>query len=67
MLSTRNQLLAQVKSVKTGDVVSEVVMEIGGQDLCAIITTKSVQDLALTAGNQVRALVKATSVGVEKP
>jgi molybdate transport system regulatory protein len=36
----------------------------GGQDLTAVITLEAVQDLALTAGTAVRALVKSTEVSL---
>jgi len=66
MLSTRNQLKAMVKTVKTTDVVSEVVLDVGGQEMCAVITTGSVQKMDLKAGDEVAALVKATSVMLMK-
>lgn len=66
MLSTRNQPKAKIKALKTGDVVSELLMDIAGQEVCAIITTGSVQKMDLKAGDEVMALVKATSVSVMK-
>lgn len=64
MLSTRNQLKSRIKAVNTGDVVSELVLDLGGQEICAIITTGSVQKMDLKVGDEVVALVKATSVGI---
>lgn len=66
MLSTRNQLKSTVKAIKTGDVVSEVVVDVGGQEICAVITTGSVQTMGLKVGDEVAALIKATSVMLQK-
>jgi molybdate transport system regulatory protein len=58
--SARNQFLGRVKSVKTGAVNAEVIMDIGGGDeLAAIITNDSVEHLALKPGMEAYALVKA--------
>ncbi|ACV64165.1 TOBE domain protein [Desulfofarcimen acetoxidans DSM 771] len=65
-LSVRNQLKAKVKNVKSNDVSSEVVLDVGGQEMCAVITTGSVKRLGLKVGDDVFALVKATSVMIMK-
>jgi molybdopterin-binding protein len=65
-LSVRNQLKAKVKNVKSNDVSSEVVLDVGGQEMCAVITTGSVKRLELKVGDDVFALVKATSVMIMK-
>ncbi len=58
--SARNQFLGQVKSVKTGAVNAEVILDIGGGDqLAAIITNDSVEHLDLKPGMEAYALVKA--------
>ena len=40
-LSTRNQLRGMVTSVKLGTIMSEVVVDIGGQEIVAAITRGS--------------------------
>jgi molybdate transport system regulatory protein len=58
--SARNELAGKVKSVTLGAVDAEVVLDIGGGDeLVAIITTASVENLALQPGGTAYALVKA--------
>jgi molybdate transport system regulatory protein len=58
--SARNQFLGKVKSVKTGAVNAEVILDIGGGNmLAAIITNDSVEHLALKPGMETYALVKA--------
>jgi molybdopterin-binding protein len=61
-LSARNQLKGTVKSVKLGAIMSEVVVEIGGQEIVAAITRGSVERLALQEGMEAIAVVKATDV-----
>jgi molybdopterin-binding protein len=61
-LSARNQLKGTVKSVNLGAIMSEVVVEIGGQEIVAAITRGSVERLALQEGTEVTAVIKATDV-----
>jgi molybdate transport system regulatory protein len=61
--SARNQFLGRVKSVKSGAVNAEVIVDIGGGDaLVAVVTNESVEHLKLEVGSEVYALVKATWV-----
>ncbi len=43
MLSARNQLPAVVKSVKLGNVMAEVVMEVAGVEIVSAITRGSAE------------------------
>jgi len=65
-LSTRNQLKGTVKSVRTGTIMGEVVVDVGGQDVVAAITRSSVEDLGIAEGDAVTVLVKATEVMIGK-
>ncbi|HAU32203.1 MAG: TOBE domain protein [Desulfotomaculum sp. 46_296] len=65
-LSARNQLKARVKEITSNDVTSEVVLDIGGQEMCSVITTGSLQRLGLKVGDDVSAIIKATSVMIMK-
>ena len=58
--SIRNQLPGTVKSIVSDKVLVET--EIG--EIAAIITTRSVEEMKLKAGNKVFALVKATNVSI---
>jgi molybdopterin-binding protein len=50
-----------------GPVTVEVVIELsGGQEVAAVITKKSAQELNLQEGSEVFAIIKATSVMVGK-
>ena len=66
MLSARNQLPGTVKSVKLGNVMAEVVITVGGIELVSAITRGSAEQLNLQAGDQVKAVIKATEVLVDK-
>ena len=66
MISARNQLPGTVKSVTLGAVMAEIVMDVGGTEVVAAITRHSVESLGLTAGDQVKAVIKATEVMVQK-
>jgi molybdopterin-binding protein len=67
MLSARNQLPATVKSVRLGDVMAEVVMDVAGVEVVAAITRGSAEALGLKAGDEVKAVIKATEVLIDKP
>jgi molybdate transport system regulatory protein len=60
--TARKQLKGTVKSVEKGAVNAEVVLDVGGIDLVAIITNRSVDNLGLAVGKPAWALVKATHV-----
>jgi molybdopterin-binding protein len=61
-LSARNQFKGTVKSVKHGTVMSEVVLDIGGQEIIAVITRYSAERLGLQEGGEAAAIIKATEV-----
>lgn len=63
MLSARNQFPGKVASVRSGAVVSEVVIDIGGgHKIVALISTSSVKRLRLKKGSSAVAVIKATEV-----
>ena len=61
-LSARNQLKGTVVSVKEGAVEAQVVVDIGGQTMTAVITVDAVRDLGLAPGSTVVVVVKADHV-----
>ncbi|MFF0622786.1 TOBE domain-containing protein [Streptomyces sp. NPDC004296] len=64
-LSIRNQLPGTVLAVTAGEVMSTVAVRLtGGQTLTAAITVEAVDDLGITVGSPVRALVKSTEVAL---
>jgi molybdopterin-binding protein len=67
-LSARNQLTGTVSAIEVGTVMSVVRVELdGGQEVTASVTKQAVDDLGLTVGSPVTAVIKSTEVmlGVE--
>jgi molybdopterin-binding protein len=66
-LSTRNQLKGKVTEVVKGKVSAKVKIDIGnGNMITSTITVDAVNDLKLKKGDQVIALIKASSVMIAK-
>jgi molybdate transport system regulatory protein len=65
-LSTRNQLKGTVTAVSLGNIMAEVTVDIGGQQVVAAITRGSAEELALAEGDEVTVLIKATEVMLGK-
>ena len=65
-LSARNQLKGTVKSVHLGEVMAEVVVDVGGQEIASAITRTSAERLGLAQGDEVVAVIKATEVLIGK-
>ena len=66
-ISARNQLRGKVTAISFGGVMAEVRLEVGGQDLVAVITRASAERLGIKIGDEVMAIIKATEVMVGKP
>jgi molybdopterin-binding protein len=65
-LSARNRFPGVVRSVEIDGVMALVEIEAGPHRVTAAITRDAVEELALEAGVQATATVKATSVMVER-
>jgi len=65
-LSARNQLQGTIKSIETGAVMAEVVVDVGGQEMVAAITVTSTERLGLAIGDTVTVIVKSTDVMIAK-
>lgn len=65
-LSARNQIKGKVTDVKEGPVSTEVSIENNGVKIVASITTTSAKNLDLKVGDEVYAVIKASSVMVAK-
>jgi len=62
-ISARNVLKGKIKAIKHGSVNSEVTIGIaGGAQIVSIITKQSAQNLRLSKGKEVYAVIKATNV-----
>ena len=65
-LSARNQLHGRITLINLGSMIAEVRMDIGGQELVALITKDSVEKMALKIGDDVVAIIKSTQVIIGK-
>jgi molybdopterin-binding protein len=65
-VSIRNKLSGEVKEVKLGTVMAEVIVKVGDNVIVSAITKDAAEDLALKAGDKVTVLVKSTSVMIQK-
>ena len=62
-LSATNQIKGEISDVKLGAVNAEIAIKIaGGDKLNAIITNESAKNLALKAGDEVVAVIKASQI-----
>jgi molybdopterin-binding protein len=62
-ISARNVLKGKVKEIKLGAVNSEVILELpGGAEIVSVITKESAENLGLTKGKIVYAVIKASNV-----
>jgi len=64
--SIRNEIPGTVKEIISDKVLSEIIMQTEIGELAAVITTRSVKEMGLKAGDKVAALVKATNVSVRR-
>ena len=63
MLSARNQIKGRILSIKTGAVMSEVVVDIGGgNEIVSLISASSAKRLKLKKGHEVLVVIKSTEV-----
>lgn len=62
----RNQVVGTVTEVKKGDVMSQVKLDVPASAMASVMTTESLEELGLKAGDKVRVVVKAIHVLVVK-
>ncbi|MFF5370376.1 molybdopterin-binding protein [Streptomyces sp. NPDC013187] len=66
-LSIRNQLPGTVTDIAAGDAMASVRVTVEAGELTAAITRDAADDLALSPGIPVVALIKATEVSLATP
>jgi molybdopterin-binding protein len=65
-ISIRNRLPGTIEKIVSDKVVSEIVIRTEAGIVTSIITTGSVERMKLKEGDDVFAVMKATSVSIEK-
>jgi molybdate transport system regulatory protein len=63
-ISARNQLEGTVRGIRMEGLMAEVRIDVGGQDLTAVITASSASRLELRPGLRVVAIIKSTEIMV---
>jgi molybdopterin-binding protein len=59
----RNQIIATVADIKSGDVMSQVNLNISDPaEMSSVMTTDSLNDLGLKPGDRVKVVIKAIHV-----
>ena len=61
-ISARNQLQGTGQSITRGEAIANVSLDVAGQRLVASITVEAVEDLGLSEGSEVTAVIKASDV-----
>lgn len=64
--SGRNQLVGKIIDVKTSGLLAQVKLAIGNQQITAIITADAAKEMGLQKGHSAAALIKSTSVMIER-
>lgn len=64
--SARNRLPGIITAIKLGDVMAQVDIRVGDNHIVSVITREAVEDLGLTEGDNVFAIIKSTEVMVAK-
>lgn len=64
----RNKVRAKVTSVKSDEIMSLVKFEVAGPaEMASVLTTESLEEMGLKAGDQVELIIKAINVLAVKP
>jgi molybdopterin-binding protein len=61
-LSARNTLSGTVTGIRRGEAIANVELDVAGQRLVASITVEAVDELGLSEGSAVTAVIKASDV-----
>ena len=65
-LSARNQFRGTVRQIKTEGLLAQVELDAGPFRVVAVVTREAVEELGLEPGGPATAIVKATSVMLER-
>ena len=61
-ISARNQLKGTVRAIHRGEAIANVEVDVAGNRVVASITVEAVDELGLSEGNEVTAVIKASDV-----
>ena len=58
----RNQLIGTIKAIKSDEVMSQVTLTVGGNEVTSVMTTDSLKAAGFKEGDTATALIKAINV-----
>lgn len=62
----RNKLKGKIVDIATGDIMSQVTVQVGDSQITSVMTTDSLNDAGFKVGDSVTALTKAINVVLVK-
>lgn len=62
----RNNLTGTIIDIKQGDIMSEVIARVGGNEITSVMTTDSLHEAGFQVGDTATALIKAINVVLVK-
>ncbi len=62
----RNNLTGTIVKIKQGDIMSEVIAQVGGNEITSVMTTDSLREAGFKVGDTATALIKAINVVMVK-
>jgi molybdopterin-binding protein len=65
-VTARNKLAGTIKEIKVGQVMAEITLSVGENQVVAVVTKTSAERLSLKVGDKAYALIKATGVMIGK-
>jgi molybdate transport system regulatory protein len=65
-ISTRNRMMCKVLLVERGGLLSKITLQFQKYTIASAITTRSVDSLQITIGDEIEALVKANEISLSK-
>jgi molybdate transport system regulatory protein len=66
LISLRNRLMCKVQHVERGELLSKITLKFQKHTITSAITTRSVDSLQISVGDEMEALVKANEVSLMK-
>ncbi len=62
----RNKLTGNIIEIKKGDIMSEVIIKVGDNEVTSVMTTDSLLEVGFKKGDTATALIKAINVVLVK-
>lgn len=66
LISLRNKLVGSVHDIQSGELLSKVMVDTSAGRITSVITTNAVQQLGLTKGCEVTAMIKTNEIMISE-